>query len=49
MTAKVDGLASLVEPIAIVVLGLVIGMMLVALYLPIFSLGQAMRSGILNQ
>ncbi len=49
VTAKVDGLASLVEPIAIVVLGLVIGMMLVALYLPIFSLGQAMRSGILNQ
>ena len=49
VTAKVDGLSSLVEPIAIVVLGLVIGMMLVALYLPIFSLGHAMRSGILNQ
>jgi len=49
VTAKVDGLSSLVEPIAIVVLGLVIGMMLVALYLPIFSLGQAMRSGILHQ
>ncbi|MEO5989919.1 MAG: type II secretion system F family protein [Candidatus Eisenbacteria bacterium] len=49
VTAKVDGLSSLVEPIAIVVLGLVIGLMLVALYLPIFSLGHAMRSGILNQ
>ena len=49
VTAKVDGLSSLVEPIAIVILGLVIGMMHVALYLPIFSLGQAMRSGILHQ
>ena len=33
VSAKVEGLPSLVEPIAIVVLGLVIGMMLVALYL----------------
>jgi type IV pilus assembly protein PilC len=46
VTAKVEGLSSLVEPIAIVVLGLVIGLMLIALYLPIFSLGQAMRSGL---
>jgi type IV pilus assembly protein PilC len=46
VTAKVDGLSSLIEPIAIVVLGAVIGVMLVALYLPIFSLGQAMRSGL---
>ena len=46
VTAKVEGLSSLVEPIAIVILGLVIGLMLVALYLPIFSLGQAMRSGL---
>lgn len=49
VTAKVEGLSSLVEPIAIVVLGLVVGVMLVALYLPIFNLGQAMRSGLLNQ
>lgn len=48
VTAAVDGLSSLVEPIAIVVLGMVVGMMLVALYLPIFSLGQAMRSGLLG-
>jgi type IV pilus assembly protein PilC len=48
VTAKVEGLSSLVEPIAIVVLGAVVGMMLVALYLPIFSLGQAMRSGLLG-
>jgi type IV pilus assembly protein PilC len=48
VTAAVDGLSSLVEPIAIVALGLVIGVMLVALYLPIFSLGQAMRSGLIG-
>ena len=48
VTAKVEGLSSLVEPVAIVLLGLVIGLMLVALYLPIFNLGQAMRSGMLS-
>jgi type IV pilus assembly protein PilC len=48
VSAKVEGLSSLVEPIAIVVLGLVIGTMLVALYLPIFNLGQAMRSGLIG-
>lgn len=48
VTAAVEGLSSLIEPIAIVVLGLVVGMMLIALYLPIFSLGQAMRSGLLG-
>ena len=46
VTAKVEGLSSLIEPIAIVILGVVIGLMLIALYLPIFSLGQAMRSGL---
>jgi type IV pilus assembly protein PilC len=48
VTAKVEGLSSLVEPVAIVLLGLVIALMLVALYLPIFNLGHAMRSGILG-
>jgi type II secretory pathway component PulF len=48
VTAKVEGLSSLVEPIAIVILGLVIGVMLLALYLPIFNLGQAMRSGMIG-
>jgi type II secretory pathway component PulF len=48
VTAKVDGLSSLVEPVAIVLLGVVIGLMLVALYLPIFNLGHAMRSGMLG-
>jgi type IV pilus assembly protein PilC len=46
VAAKVEGLSSLIEPIAIVVLGVVVGMMLIALYLPIFNLGQAMRSGL---
>ena len=48
VSAAVDGLSSLVEPIAIVILGLLVGLMLIALYLPIFSLGQAMRSGLLG-
>src|SRR5262249_19909162 len=48
VTAKVEGLSSLVEPVAIVLLGLVIALMLVALYLPIFNLGHAMRSGLLG-
>jgi type IV pilus assembly protein PilC len=49
VTAQVDGLSSLVEPIAIIVLGGMVGVMLLALYLPIFNLGQAMRSGLLGQ
>jgi type IV pilus assembly protein PilC len=48
VTAAVEGLSSLIEPIAIVALGLVVGVMLIALYLPIFNLGQAMRSGLLG-
>jgi type IV pilus assembly protein PilC len=48
VTAKVEGLSSLVEPVAIVLLGLVIALMLVALYLPIFNLGHAMQTGMLH-
>jgi type IV pilus assembly protein PilC len=48
VSAAVDGLSSLIEPIAIVVLGGLVGVMLLALYLPIFNLGQAMRSGLLG-
>ena len=48
VSAAVDGLSSLVEPIAIVLLGGMVGAMLVALYLPIFSLGQAMRYGLMK-
>ena len=46
VSAAVQGLSSLVEPIAIVILGAIVGIMLIALYLPIFSLGQAMRQGL---
>ncbi len=48
VSAAVQGLSSLVEPIAIVILGAIVGIMLIALYLPIFSLGQAMRQGLLG-
>jgi type IV pilus assembly protein PilC len=48
LSAAVDGLSSLVEPIAIVVLGGLVCMMLIALYLPLFNLGQAMRQGLLG-
>lgn len=37
---KVEGLSSLLEPIIIVVLGTLIGGLVVAMYLPIFKLGQ---------
>ena len=39
-------MSSLVEPILIVVLGVVMGIFIVALYLPIFSLSQAMGKGL---
>ena len=36
----VEGLSSLMEPIIMVVLGTLIGGMVVAMYLPIFKMGQ---------
>jgi len=49
MTAWADhGAGGNGEPLAIVLLGLVIALMLVALYLPIFNLGHAMQSGMLR-
>lgn len=39
----VDGLAKLIEPLLIVMLGGIIGTVVVALYLPIFSVTQAMK------
>ncbi len=48
VSAAVEGMSSLVEPIAIVMLGGIIGIMLIALYLPIFNLGHAMRAGMLG-
>ena len=38
-------LSSLIEPIMIVIMGAIAGSVIFALYLPIFSLGQAMRGG----
>ncbi|MGL5975597.1 MAG: type II secretion system F family protein, partial [Aeromonas sobria] len=35
----VDGLTSLLEPLIMVVLGVLVGGMVVAMYLPIFKLG----------
>ena len=37
--AIVEGLSSIIEPIMIVFVGAMIGLMVVALYLPIFSAG----------
>jgi type IV pilus assembly protein PilC len=44
--AAVATLSTLVEPIMILVLGGIAGAVIFALYMPIFSLGQAMRGGI---
>jgi type IV pilus assembly protein PilC len=41
----VDALSSLLEPIIMVVLGVLIGGMVVALYLPIFQLGAVVSGG----
>jgi type IV pilus assembly protein PilC len=47
---QVDGtvgtLSTLIEPVMIVVMGAIAGGVIFALYLPIFSLGQAMKGGI---
>ena len=40
-SAVVDGLSTIIEPLMIVFVGLMIGVMVVALYLPIFSAGDA--------
>ena len=36
------GLSSLLEPLLMVVLGLLVGSVVLAMYLPVFSLGQAL-------
>ena len=38
----VDGLTSLMEPIIMVVLGLLVGGLVIVMYLPIFQLGSVM-------
>jgi type IV pilus assembly protein PilC len=37
--ALVDGLSTLLEPVIIVVLGVIVGALVIAMYLPIFNLG----------
>jgi len=39
--SRIDGLTALIEPLTVLLLGLAIGGILVAMYLPIFQLGQA--------
>lgn len=43
--AAVDGLTDLLEPIIMVVLGVVLGGLIIAMYLPIFKMGQAIGGG----
>ncbi len=42
---SVAGLTSLMEPVIISILGLVVGGLLIAMYLPVFSMGQAVSGG----
>jgi type IV pilus assembly protein PilC len=42
-TTVVDGLSTIIEPLMIVLVRAMIGIMMVALYLPIFSAGDAIR------
>jgi type IV pilus assembly protein PilC len=43
--AAVEGLLSMMEPAIIIILGGVIGFIVIALYMPIFSLGDAVSQG----
>ena len=40
--AIVDRLTSIIEPALIILIGLIIGVVLVAVYMPIFNLGKAL-------
>jgi len=43
--AAVHGISSLIEPVMIVVVGLILGIMVLGMFLPIFTLGEAVMSG----
>jgi len=43
VTASVEGLTSLIEPAVMIFLGVIIGSIVVALYMPIFKLGELIR------
>ena len=40
---KIKGFSSLIEPLLIVIMGVVIGSIVVAIYLPIFTMGEALK------
>jgi len=42
----IDRLTSLIEPLLIVIMAAVVGSIIVTVYLPIFSLGEAMSQGL---
>lgn len=44
--AAVETLSTMIEPLMIVVMGAIAGSVIFALYMPIFNLGQAVRSGL---
>lgn len=46
VTALVERMTTLIEPLLIVAVGIVIGIMVVVTYLPVFHLGAALQSGI---
>ncbi|TPW05251.1 MAG: type IV pilin bioproteinis protein, partial [bacterium] len=43
--AAVEGLAALIEPLLIVVVGIIVGVVVITMYLPIFYLGDAILHG----
>ncbi len=45
VSTTVDGISALIEPVLIVVVGSVIGVIVVAMFLPIFQMGDAMLQG----
>lgn len=42
VNSKVDGLTSLLEPLIMVILGVLVGSLVIAMFLPIFNMGSAM-------
>ena len=44
VNTSVEGLTTLIEPLLIVVLGIIIGVFVIAMYLPIFKLGSAIKA-----
>ncbi len=46
VASLIDKLTSLIEPLLILTLGLIVGVLVILIYLPIFNLGSAMRKGL---